>query len=75
MRRSNSFHNRFLPSLILSDSSGAVLIGLIIAIILFGTLGVAIHTLSTSETYHTLAANQSMRAYYLAESGYLLCSQ
>ncbi len=69
MRRSNLPH-RHANAAGLGDSSGAVLIGLIIGIVLIGTLGVTLHTLSTSETYHTLSANQSMQAHYLAESGY-----
>ena len=70
MRPVNPHYNRLLTALGSSDESGAVLIALIIAIVLLGAIGVTIHTLSTSETYHSLTANQSMQAYYLAESGY-----
>jgi hypothetical protein len=52
------------------EPAGAVLIAIIIAITLFAALGAAIYSISSSETYGSLASNLGMRSYYAAESGY-----
>ena len=52
------------------EPGGAVLIAIIIAITLFAILSAAIYSISSSETYGSLASNLGMRSYYAAESGY-----
>ena len=70
MRLIDRFHKPLLSSRNSGQPAGAVLIALIIAITLIATLGVAMYTLSSSDSYSTLSANLSMRAFYAAESGY-----
>ena len=53
-----------------STQSGAALIGLIAALILFGSLGAALVPLVATSTLTDVTASHAMRAYYNAESGY-----
>ena len=49
---------------------GSVLITLIIVMVIFAVLGSALVVLFSTSTLHHVNADQGMRAYYLAESGY-----
>jgi len=49
---------------------GSVLINLIVIMIIFAILGSALVVMFSTSTLHHVNANQGMRAYYLAESGY-----
>lgn len=48
---------------------GALLVSLVIAMTVVGLLGGAVVGLTTSSAYERLIANDSIRAYYLAEAG------
>lgn len=52
-----------------TDSSGAVLIGLIIVISILSALGAGMLSQSTTEDYHAISGKNDSQAYYLAESG------
>ncbi len=54
----------------LQDRKGSVLVGLIIAIIIFAALGTAMLSLTSTSAVNQVWANSSSRAYYLAESGF-----
>ncbi|MCK5193577.1 MAG: hypothetical protein KAQ71_07185, partial [Desulfobulbaceae bacterium] len=54
----------------LQDKKGSVLVGLVIAIIIFALLGAAMLSLTSTSAINQVWANSSSRAYYLAESGF-----
>ena len=54
----------------MQDQKGSVLVGLIIAIIIFAALGAAMLSLTSTSAVNQVWANSSSRAYYLAESGF-----
>ncbi|MEE8481368.1 MAG: hypothetical protein V3T59_09020, partial [Desulfobacterales bacterium] len=54
----------------LQDRKGSVLVGLIIAIIIFAALGAAMLSLTSTSAVNLVWANCASRAYYLAESGF-----
>lgn len=58
-----------IRSLIVGQT-GNILIGLIVTIVIFASLGAAMLSLFTTSTFSQIGGNSSMRAYYLAESGY-----
>ncbi len=51
------------------DQKGSILIGIIVAMVLFAALGAAILSLTSTATMNQVMANSAARAYYLAESG------
>ncbi|MFP4474901.1 MAG: prepilin-type N-terminal cleavage/methylation domain-containing protein [Desulfatibacillaceae bacterium] len=56
------------------DQRGAVLIGLIVTMVLVALVGAALLPMTTTSTFTQLGGQGSMRAYYLAESGYRLAA-
>jgi type II secretory pathway pseudopilin PulG len=54
----------------LSNASGAVLLTVVIIIIIIGLTGVAIYSLTSTSTFTQLSAQNTTRAFYLAESGF-----
>ncbi len=54
----------------LQDQKGTVLVGLVIAIIIFALMGAAMLSLTSTSALNQVWANSSSRAYYLAESGF-----
>ena len=54
----------------LQDQKGSVLVGLVIAIVIFAALGTAMLSLTSTSAINQLWASSSSRAYYLAESGF-----
>ncbi len=55
---------------LIAGQTGNILIGLIVTIVIFAALGTAMLSLFTTSTFSQIGGNSSMRAYYLAESGY-----
>jgi len=53
----------------LSNTSGAVLLTVVVIIIIIGLAGVAIYSLTYTSTFAQLHAQNATKAYYLAESG------
>jgi type II secretory pathway pseudopilin PulG len=53
-----------------SSQKGGILIGLIITMVIFASLGVAMLSFTTTSTFSNLATYASTGAGYLAESGY-----
>ena len=49
---------------------GSILVGLIIVIVIFASLGGVILSLTSTSIFNLVGSNSSDRAYYLAESGY-----
>lgn len=54
----------------LQDRKGTVLVGLVIAIVIFALLGAAMLSLTSTSAVNQVWANSTSRAYYLAESGF-----
>ncbi len=54
----------------LQDQKGSVLVGLVIAIVIFAALGTAMLSLTSTSAINQVWASSSSRAYYLAESGF-----
>lgn len=52
-----------------SGQNGSLLLGLIGTILVFGVLGAAMLSMTTSSTFNQISGNASTRAYYLAEAG------
>ncbi|MEW5723495.1 MAG: hypothetical protein AB1896_10335 [Thermodesulfobacteriota bacterium] len=52
------------------NNRGAILLGLIVAMVIFATLSVVMVNLTSTSAVTSVAPNQSWRAYYLGESGY-----
>ena len=53
-----------------NNQKGSILIGIIVAMVLFAALGTAILSLTSTATMNQVMANSAARAYYLAESGF-----
>lgn len=51
------------------NEAGASLIGIIITLLVLGILGAVMYSLTSTSTLSTVASQNSMRAFYLAESG------
>ena len=68
-RRALKYSRAKIRSLI-AGQTGNILIGLIVTIVIFASLGAAMLSLFTTSTFSQIGGNSSMRAYYLAESGY-----
>ncbi len=59
-----------LTATTLRDQKGSVLVGLVIAIVIFAALGTAMLSLTSTSAINQVWASSSSRAYYLAESGF-----
>lgn len=53
---------------------GVILLGLIITMVLFSTLGAVLVPLTSSSSFSGIVGNMKLTAYYLAESGYRYAS-
>ena len=53
-----------------NNQKGSILIGIIVAMVLFAAIGTAMLSLTSTATMNQVMANSAARAYYLAESGY-----
>jgi len=60
--------HRWIPSM--AEKRGSILISLIITMVILSVLGAAMLSFFSTSTMSQLGGNSSMRAYYLAESGY-----
>ena len=54
---------------VLQNKTGNVLVGLVVTILIFSALGVGMLSLSSSSSTSQVVANNTARAYYIAESG------
>jgi len=54
----------------LKNRHGSILIGLVVTMVIFAALGAAMLPLTNTATMSQIGANQTARAYFLAESGY-----
>ncbi|MCD6152523.1 MAG: hypothetical protein J7J07_01245, partial [Syntrophobacterales bacterium] len=59
-----------VESHLVRSGRGAMLISLIITMVILSVLGAAMLSFFSTSTMSQLGGNSSMRAYYLAESGY-----
>ncbi len=66
IEESGLFHS--MPDIL--RQRGSVLIALIVVMVIFAMLGSALVVMFSTSTLHQVRADQGMRAYYLAESGY-----
>lgn len=62
----------WIPSM--AGKRGSILIGLIITIVILAVFGAAMLSLFSTSSFSQIGRNSSMRAYYLAESGYRYAS-
>lgn len=53
-----------------SGNRGALLVGLVVAMVIFAILGAALLPINATSTMNLIGSNSSLKAYYLAESGY-----
>jgi hypothetical protein len=65
-RTARKLSNPPIPGL---NESGVSLVGIIITLLVLGILGAVMYSLTTTSTLSTVASQNAMRAYYLAESG------
>ena len=54
----------------LSNSSGAVMLTVVVIIIIIGLIGVTIYSLTSTSTFTQLVAQNTSKAYFMAESGF-----
>jgi hypothetical protein len=57
---------RYFPS----GNQGALLLGLVVTMMIFAVLGAALLPINATSTMNLIGSNGSIKAYYLAESGY-----
>ena len=73
MKPSKSSHKTIsVPSALgqsISNTSGAVLLTVVVIIIIIGLAGVAIYSLTYTSTFTQLQSQKATKAYYIAESG------
>ncbi|PTN37534.1 hypothetical protein [Desulfonatronum sp. SC1] len=57
-----------------NESDGGVILGLIFGFVVFGGLIAAVYTMTSSSMMQTVSTNNSLNAYYMAESGFRIAS-
>ncbi len=63
-------NSKFKIKQFISDPSGAVLLTVVMIILIIGLTGAAIYSLTSTSTFTQLVAQNTSKAYYLAESGF-----
>jgi len=64
-----SIFNSHGKKYLLSDQRGAILVALIFGMVIVAGVGAAVISLNTTTSFNQFGANESMKAYYLAEAG------